>query len=113
MSPSPGPSTPSRAAQLAGSGAIGSDAKVAAYFMAGGAYAAAEPHFLDSLSAQTRAEVIAVQNDALRRSWQVAIGFGAAGLIAAAVIKQVQLRKENDTDFGMVEKEDKLTERRG
>lgn len=99
-----------RAAQLAGSGAIGSDAKVAAQFKAGGAYAAADPKFLDSLSAQTRAEVIAVQSSALQRSWQVAIAFGAVGLIAAAVMKQVPLRKENDTDFGMVEKEDKPIE---
>lgn len=99
-----------RAAQLAGSGAISSDAEVAAQFMAGGAYTAAEPDFMDSLSAQARADVIAVQSSALRRSWQVAIGFGAAGLIAAAVMRQVPLRKENDTDFGMVEKQDKPTE---
>jgi len=99
-----------RAAQLASSGAIGSDAKVAAQFMAGGAYAAAEHHFLDSLSAQTRAEVIAVQSSALQLSWQVVIAFGAVGLIAAVVMKQVPLRKENDTEFGMIEKEDKPTE---
>ena len=98
-----------RAAQLAGSGAIG-DAAVAAEFMAGGAYGAAEVHFLDSLSAQTRAQVISVQSTALQRSWQVAIAFGAVGLIAAAVMKQVPLRKENDTDFGMVEKKDNSTE---
>ena len=98
-----------RAAQLAGSGAI-SDTAVATEFMAGGAYGAAEVHFLDSLSAQTRAQVISVQSTALQRSWQVAIAFGAVGLIAAAVMKQVPLRKENDTDFGMVEKKDKPTE---
>ncbi len=98
-----------RAAQLAGSGAI-SDAAVAAEFMAGGAYGAAEVHFLDSLSAQTRAQVISVQSTALQRSWQVATAFGAVGLIAAAVMKQIPLRKENDTDFGMVEKKDKPAE---
>jgi hypothetical protein len=32
------------------------------------------------------------------------------GLIAAAVMKQVPLRKENDTDFGMVERKDKPPE---
>lgn len=98
-----------RAAQLARSGAISSDLKVAAQFMAGGAYSGAEPHFFDALSARTRAEVIGVQSSALQRSWQVAIGFGAAGLIAAAVMKQVPLRKENDTDFGMIERKDKST----
>ncbi|KAJ5714414.1 uncharacterized protein N7483_011595 [Penicillium malachiteum] len=99
-----------RASQLAGAGAIASDPAVAAQFMAGGAYAAADPHHLDSLSAQTRAEVIAVQASALQRSWQVAIAFGGVGVITAAIMKQVALRKENDTEFGMTEKVDKPTE---
>ncbi|KAF1837718.1 major facilitator superfamily protein [Decorospora gaudefroyi] len=99
-----------RAAQLAGAGAISNDAVVAAEFMAGGAYGAAQVDFLDSLSAQTRAQVISVQSTALQRSWQVAIAFGGVGLIAAAVMKQVPLRKENDTDFGMVDKRGKPTE---
>ncbi len=99
-----------RAAQLAGSGAIGSNATVAAEFAAGGAYGDASSQFLDSLSTQTRAEVVAVQSSALQRSWQVALGFGLAGFIAAAVIKQIPLRKELDTDFGMVEKKDRPTE---
>lgn len=98
-----------RAAQLAGSGAI-SDAAVTAEFTAGGAYGAAEAHFLDSLSAQTRAQVISVQSTALQRSWQVAIAFGGVGFIAAAIMKQVPLRKQNDTEFGMVEKKDKPIE---
>jgi predicted MFS family arabinose efflux permease len=100
-----------RASQLAGAGAIASDPAVAAHFMAGGAYAAAELHYLDSLSAETRAEVIAVQAHALQLSWQVAIAFGGLGVIAAAIMKQVALRKENDTEFGMTEKKaDKPTE---
>lgn len=99
-----------RAAQLARAGAISSDENVAAEFMAGGAYAAAESQFLNSISAQTRAEVVSVQSSALQRSWQVAIAFGAAGLIAAAMMKQVPLRKENDTKFGMVGAENKPTD---
>lgn len=98
-----------RAAQLARSGAI-SDASVAANFMEGGAYGAAEVHFLDSLLTQTRAEVIEVQSTALQRSWQIAIAFGAVGLIAAAAMKQIPLRKENDTEFGMVAGKDKRME---
>lgn len=103
----------SRAAQLAAAGAIGSDEAVAAQFVAGGAYAAAEPGFLDALGARTRAEVVAVQEAALRRSWQVAIGFGALGVIAAALMKEVPLRTENKTEFGMVEKESKSDEEAG
>lgn len=98
-----------RAAQLASSGAIG-DETVAAEFMAGGAYGAAQVHYLDALSPETRAQVVQVQSMALQRSWQVAIAFGAAGVIAATIMRQVALRKENDTEFGMVDKKDKPTE---
>ncbi|KAJ6441351.1 putative MFS-type transporter YusP [Purpureocillium lavendulum] len=102
-----------RAAQLAGSGAISNDAAVAADFVAGGAYGAASAHFLDSLSAQTRAKVVAVQSSALQRSWQVALGFGAVGFVAAAAVKQIPLRKSLETDFGMVEKRDRPIEEEG
>ncbi|KAI4650928.1 hypothetical protein J4E93_003285 [Alternaria ventricosa] len=98
-----------RAAQLARSGAI-SDKMVAAQFMTGGAYAAAEVDFLDTLFAQVRAQVISVQSTALQRSWQVAIAFGGVGFIAAALLKQVPLRRENDTEFGMTDSKDKPTE---
>lgn len=90
-----------RAAQLAVLGI--DDAAVAAVFRTGGAYSAADARFLDALSPKTRAQVIAVQSVALQRSWQVAIAFGGVGLIAAAVMKQMPLREQNDTDFGMVE----------
>ncbi|KAK2794963.1 hypothetical protein FQN52_006842 [Onygenales sp. PD_12] len=99
----------SRAAELVRGGAIG-DPAVAAGFKAGGAYGAAQAHFLDSLPAQTRAEVIWVQSTALQRSWQVAIAFGGVGLLAAAIMKQIPLREKNDTDFGMVDKKDKPAE---
>jgi len=93
-----------RAAQLAGSGAISSNAAVAADFAAGKAYEYASTQLLDSLSAQTHAQVVAVQSSALQRSWQVAIGFGAVGFIAAAAMKQIPLRKELETDYGITEK---------
>lgn len=99
----------SRAADLARRGAI-SDPAVAAAFKEGGAYEAAQAHFLDSLPAQTRTEVIGVQSTALQRSWQVAIAFGGLGLVAAAIMKQIPLREKNDTDFGMIDKKDKPTE---
>ncbi|KAL2869147.1 major facilitator superfamily domain-containing protein [Aspergillus lucknowensis] len=94
----------SRASQLAGDGVITSNATITAAFEGGGAYGMAEKHFVDALPAETRAEVIHLQATALQRSWQVAIAFGAVGFIAAAVMKQIPLRQENDTDFGMVDK---------
>ncbi|KAI1171152.1 major facilitator superfamily domain-containing protein [Nemania sp. FL0916] len=93
-----------RAAQLAGSGAISSDSMVAAEFMAGRAYQGATSQFLNALSPETRAEVVAVQSSALRRSWQVGIAFGALGFIAAVLLKEMALRKELDTEFGIMER---------
>ena len=92
-----------RAEGLAGSGTI-TDAKVAAEFMNGEAYQDATASFLKSLSAETRAQVIAVQNTSLQRSWQVAIAFAGLGFLVTAILKEVPLRKELDSSFGMAEK---------
>lgn len=51
-----------------------------------------------------------MHSHSLQRSWQIALAFGVVGVIAAVVIKQIPLRKELNTGFGMVEKEDKPTE---
>lgn len=96
----------SRAEQLAASGAI-TDPAAAAEFLDGGAYKHATADFLNSLLVETRAEVVAVQNSSLRRSWQVAIAFAAVGFLLSVVIKEVPLRKELDSEFGMEEKRDK------
>ncbi|KIH92513.1 Major Facilitator Superfamily protein [Sporothrix brasiliensis 5110] len=97
-----------RAAQLAA--AIITDQAVASVFQSGGAYGAADVRFLDTLSPETRAQVITVQSAALQRSWQVAIAFGGLGLLATAAMKHVPLREQNDTDFGMVEtKEERVS----
>ncbi|KAJ5618956.1 hypothetical protein N7510_002940 [Penicillium lagena] len=92
-----------RAEQLANSGAI-TNATVAAEFMDGGAYQSATANFLNSLSAETRAQITAVQNSSLQRSWQVAIAFAATGFLVAALLKEVPLRKELESEFGMTEK---------
>ncbi|KAK8091413.1 major facilitator superfamily protein [Apiospora kogelbergensis] len=77
---------------------------VAGTLAAGGAYQAAAGRFLDSLAAETRAQVVAVQSRALQRSWQVAIAFGALGFVMAVFLKEVPLRRELDSEFGMTEK---------
>lgn len=102
-----------RASQLASSGAISSDSGIAAQFMAGAAYQDATADFLNSLSSETRAQVVAVQSIALQRSWQVAIAFGGLGVIATAILKEVPLRKELDSEYGIAEKESSSDERSG
>ena len=90
-----------RAEQLARSGAIASNAGVEAEFVAGGAYQSATKVFLDSLSVETRAEVVSVQSQALKQSWQVALGFAGLGFLAVFFMKEVPMRTELETEFGM------------
>ncbi|PKS05468.1 hypothetical protein jhhlp_008845 [Lomentospora prolificans] len=92
-----------RAEQLASSGVI-TNATIAADFKRGGAYRDATADFLNSLSEETREQVIAVQTSSLQRSWQVAIVFAAVGFLVAALLKEVPLREELDTEFGMADK---------
>lgn len=94
-----------RAEQLAGRGVI-TNATVASEFRHGGAYQRATASFLDGLSPETRAQVVALQNGSLRRSWQIAIAFAAVGFLVAAVPKEIPLRKKLDSEFGMMEKTD-------
>ncbi|OAA61081.1 Major Facilitator Superfamily protein [Niveomyces insectorum RCEF 264] len=84
-----------RADQLARAGAV-ADAAVAAQLVGGNAYQHATAAFLDALPAATRA--------------QVAIGFAAVAFVLVAVIKEVPLRKELESEFGMVEKTKKQDE---
>lgn len=95
-----------RAEQLARAGAI-SDEAVTADFVAGGAYRDATAAFVDSLSEEIRAQVVSVQSRSLQRSWQVAIAFAGLGLVVAAFLKEVPLRKKLDTEFGITEKTEK------
>ncbi len=94
-----------RAEQLAGRGII-TDATVAGEFMHGGAYQRATASFLDGLSPETRDQVVALQNGSLRRSWLVAIAFSAVGFLVAVIPKEVPLRKELDSEFGMTERKE-------
>ena len=97
-----------RAEQLASDGAISSSSTVTAEFMAGRAYQDATRIFLQSLSGETRAQVVSVQSRALKQSWQVAIAFAGLGLLAALFLKEVPMRTELETEFGMEEKKAKV-----
>ncbi|KAL7929270.1 MFS general substrate transporter [Trichoderma chlorosporum] len=93
-----------RAEQLARSGAISSSSTVTALFVNGGAFQQATKEFLDTLSAETRAQVVWVQTKALERSWQVAIAFAGLGFLATLMVKEVPMRTELETtEFGIVE----------
>ncbi|KIW78069.1 hypothetical protein Z517_07902 [Fonsecaea pedrosoi CBS 271.37] len=73
----------------------------------GQAYSHATAAFLDTLSAPTREQFIEVLNGSLRRTWQVSIGFAALGFLLPFFEKEIPLRQELETEFGMEKKENK------
>jgi MFS family permease len=73
----------------------------------GQAYSHATAAFLDTLSASTRGQFIVVLNESLHRTWQVGIGFAALGFLFVFLEKEVPLRQELETEFGMEKEENK------
>ncbi|KAI1299913.1 multidrug resistance protein Fnx1 [Xylaria venustula] len=69
----------------------------------GGAYSLASKEFIPSFSSdpELKATVVSIYTDALKLSWQIAIGFCLLGFVLALVIKEIPLRQEINTDFGI------------
>ncbi|OKL60771.1 hypothetical protein UA08_04445 [Talaromyces atroroseus] len=80
-----------------------SDPAVVAALVGGKAYEHATADFLETLSRNTRAQVISVFSASLRRTWQVAIAFAALGFLLVILEKEVPLRRILDTEYGMTE----------
>ncbi|KID73297.1 Efflux pump FUS6 [Metarhizium brunneum] len=73
----------------------------------GRAYESATAAFRSTLSEATRNEFTRVLEMSLQRTWQVAIGFAALGFLLVFLEKEVPLRQELETEFGMVDKKDR------
>jgi MFS family permease len=67
----------------------------------GRAYQLATGNFVHSLPAGTKEQVLEVYLDALKLVWLAAMAFGASGLIAVACERQIQLRTNLETQFGL------------
>lgn len=73
----------------------------------GGAYALASKEFLQSLN-QTpviKAQVVSVYVDSLKLSWQIGIAFALLGFLVSLIIKEIPMRENLDTEFGIKEKQ--------
>lgn len=82
-----------------------SDPAVVAMLTGGKAYQSATKMFLDSLQDRVvRSQVINVFSDSLKTMWYVALAFAGLGFILVIAEREVPLRKELETEFGMVEK---------
>ncbi|MCJ1384436.1 hypothetical protein MMC17_007552 [Xylographa soralifera] len=85
-----------------------SDTNVKAALENGQAYGHATKAFLDSLTdATVRSQVTGVFADALGYMWYVAIALAGLGFLIVIIEKEVPLRKELDTEFGMSQKQAK------
>jgi len=67
----------------------------------GEAYSHASRDFLNSLDAETRGQIVSVFNDSLRLVWIVAVVFSGVAFLAVFIEKEIKLRVENDTEFGI------------
>jgi hypothetical protein len=76
---------------------------VTAELVGGQAYSRATSNFINSLSSPTRDEVIWTYIEALKLVWYVGIAFCAAGLLTVFAEKEIRLRTDLETEFGMTE----------
>ncbi|KAH8821392.1 major facilitator superfamily domain-containing protein [Xylogone sp. PMI_703] len=82
-----------------------SDATIRNMLIGGEAYSHATNTFINSLTGTTRTEVIWTYNEAIKMVWYVAIAFCGLGFLVVFVEKEIKLRTELDTEFGIVEQE--------
>ncbi|KAB8260407.1 MFS general substrate transporter [Aspergillus pseudonomiae] len=80
-----------------------SDPAVAAQLAGGEAYSHVSATFIKSLEPQVRDEVITVYSDTLKLVWQVSLAFAALGFIIVWFEKQLKLRTELETEYGIVD----------
>lgn len=76
----------------------------------GKAYQHATRLFLDTLPPDVSRQVKSVFLASLKRTWQVAIGFAGFGFVLVSLEKEIKLRKELDTEYGMTERKEKKEE---
>jgi hypothetical protein len=85
-----------------------SDPSVRAQLANGAAYGYASGGFIQDLPPNVREEVISVYVAALQTVWQVAVAFAGLGFLLVFGEKQVELRKELQTEFGLDEGADNV-----
>lgn len=88
------------------------DASIRAQLTHGQAYEHASKQFLDSVDSVTRDQLVGIYADSLKRSWQVGIIFAGISFLAVFFEKEVKLRTELDTKFGLENQDTKQAEKR-
>ncbi|KAI9708167.1 MAG: hypothetical protein M1820_004121 [Bogoriella megaspora] len=79
------------------------DPSIRNLFLRGQAYEHATAAFVKSFSPENRAVIMQVYVDALKRVWQISIVFAGVAFLSVFLEKEIPLRTEIETDFGLVE----------
>lgn len=80
------------------------DPRIRGDFTRGQAYEHATAEFVNSFDTSTRDVVIQTYTDALKRVWQISIVFGVVTILSVLVEKELKLRTELDTEFGLAKR---------
>jgi hypothetical protein len=82
------------------------DSNVRAQLANGQAYEHATKQFITTLpSSGTKTQVLGAYKSSLSRTWQVAIALCGVGIILVFLQREVTLRKELNTEFGLAERD--------
>ncbi|KAH8669159.1 major facilitator superfamily protein [Xylariales sp. PMI_506] len=82
-----------------------SSSEIVNQLIGGKAYEHATADYINTLSSVVREQLTGVFSDSLRRGWQVSIAFSALGFLLVALEKDVPLRNELETEYGMEQRE--------
>lgn len=78
-----------------------SDPTAAAQLASGEAYSHVSAAFINTLDSNAKAEVLSVYSDSLKLVWQVSVAFAGLGFILVWFEKEIKLRTEHETEFGV------------
>ncbi|CAI6337892.1 unnamed protein product [Periconia digitata] len=70
----------------------------------GAAYEKASAKLINALSEPSRSQVIAAYTGALKQCWQIGITFSALAFLLAFGLREVEMRKSLETEFGLEDK---------
>lgn len=90
--------------------AFATNPSLAARLANGEAYQLATKAFLDSLESSDREQVMATFEHAIHVVFYVLVAFAGLGLLLVLLEKEVPMRRENNTEFGLEESTDGKTE---
>ncbi|KAE8387926.1 DNA repair protein RAD50 [Aspergillus alliaceus] len=89
------------------------DPAVAAQLARGQAYSHVSAAFIKALEPRVRGEVVGVYSDALLLVWQVSIAFAGMGFLLVWFQKEIKLRTDLETEYGLADPKQKKERKRG